>query len=75
MVYLLLTCAVGRFASLSAKDIKRGDKLAVLTDESNPAAGFTAVAVTGVERLQDEGKYLPALSKPYIIANGVVTPL
>jgi len=50
-----------------------GDKLAVLLDESRPAAGFTAAIVTSVESQEITGFY--TLESPYIIADGVVTPL
>lgn len=71
-----LHCAVGEFATIAAMAVAAGDKLAVLTDESDPAAGFTVVAVTSAAKVAASGMYLPVLkTSPYIIAEGVVAPL
>lgn len=62
--------------ALSADQIKPGDKLAVLADASNPAAGFTAAVVDSVQPVQDpSGLFLPAISKPFLLVDGVVAPL
>jgi hypothetical protein len=58
-----------------ARAIKKGDKLAVLSKENDPAAGFSAAVVTGVDTVETAGFYTPALESPYIIADGVPTPL
>ena len=47
----------------------------MLSDEAKPGSGFTAAVVTSVESLEVTGFYTPALESPWIIADGVVTPL
>lgn len=78
---LLLHNAVGQYEAVSASRIKPGDKLAVVSQGSagsGRAAGpavFTAAVVTAVQRVMEPGAYLPAVNTPFIIADGVVTPL
>lgn len=64
--------AVGSFELVGASEVKPGDLMAVLTDESNPEGGFTVVPVTRNEVVQAEGNYVPEINKPYLIADGVV---
>jgi hypothetical protein len=59
---------------MSAKYVRAGDILAVLTDETDPMAGFTAVTVEATATEDAEGLYTPLLESPYIIADGVVVP-
>lgn len=66
--------AVGRFEGVSAKFVGAGDILAVLTDETNPSAGLTAVIVEATAFEEAEGLYTPLIESPYIIADGVVVP-
>lgn len=67
---------MGSFASLTTEEIKPGDRLAVVADEANPSAGFTAAVVDAVEVVEDSsGIYLPAISKPFMVLDGVIVPL
>jgi len=66
---------VGAFQAVSANQLRPGDRVAVLIDEANPSAGFTAATVDKVDHVLRHGTYLPAIEKPYIVANGLVTPL
>jgi hypothetical protein len=57
---------------IKASEVKAGDLMAVLTHESNPEGGFTAVPVTRNEVVQAEGMYVPYIEKPYMVADGVL---
>jgi hypothetical protein len=57
---------------IGASDVRPGDLMAVLTNESDPLGGFTVVPVTSNEVVQAEGIYVPYIDKPYMIADGVV---
>lgn len=81
---VLLSCAVGRFESVAARAVQEGDRLAVILDQSATGsaqpgtqlqAGLVAVVVTKIETVAAKGFYTPALESPYMIADGVVTPL
>lgn len=62
------------YTSVAAKDVAVGDRILVLAEESNPQSGFVAATVTGISMVNDTS-YLPALEKPYMVVEGVVTPL
>jgi hypothetical protein len=68
--------AVGANDVVRAERLAPGDVVAVLTltEPGNPAASgfFTAVAVTGVERVQAEGMFTPAIDRPFIVAGDMV---
>lgn len=59
---------------MPANSVQAGDKLVLLVDPSDAAAGFVVAAVSSVETVEAEGMYVPAVEMPYIIADGVVTP-
>lgn len=67
--------AFGAFATVPASSIVAGDRLVLLADPQNAAAGFFVAAVTAVESITAEGMYVPAIESPYIVADGVVMPL
>jgi hypothetical protein len=64
--------AVGSFDLIPTGQVKAGDLMAVLTDDSNPEGGFTVVAVTSNKEVTAEGIYVPHIEKPYLIADGMV---
>lgn len=70
-----VAAAVGAFATVPALSIAAGDRLVLLADPQNAAAGFFVAAVTAVESVTAEGMYVPAIESPYIVADGVVMPL
>lgn len=69
------SAAVGRFSMSRADAVVPGAKLAVVTKDDDPSAGFTVVEVTKVEDVQAEGMYMPLFEHPYIIADGVASLL
>jgi hypothetical protein len=71
----VLPCAVGPFELVKAGFVQRGDLFPVLTNTSDPPAGFTVAVVDDVTVVQADGMYLPMIEKSFIIAEDVVVPL
>lgn len=74
-LFLAPRIAVGAFELVQASKVQENDLFAVVTDPENPAAGVTVVKVDAVEEVEAEGMYLPVITRPFLIANDVVTPL
>jgi hypothetical protein len=67
---------MGLGTMLTAKDITVGTRIAISLDGTDGNTRvFFAVGVTSVDTYTGDGWYNPALESPFIIADGIVTPL
>lgn len=63
-------CTVGAFETVASQRVRPGDKLALLE-----GGEFVVVVVTAAERVEAAGMYNPAVEHPFIIADGLVSPV
>jgi hypothetical protein len=63
------------FENVPAARVQAGDKIVLMTDPAKRSRGLSVVTVKKSEAVRAEGRFLPAIDRPYIIADGVVAPL
>ena len=66
-------CSTGH-KTLKASTVQVGDTLA-FAGAADSAQVASTVTVTAVKRVKARGAYIPAIAKPFMVAEGVVVPL
>lgn len=67
--------AVGAFDLVPAYEIKPGDTIVVALTSTPGKADFAAVSIDKSKMLRAPGLYLPIIEEPYLVVDGVVSPL
>lgn len=62
------------FRTLGAREVRVGDKLP-LPSGSGSTQVLSMATVTNIKAVKARGAYVPAIAKPYMVAEGLLVPL